>query len=91
MDILDCVPGNAQQIGGIFQGHCFQQPDHVSGKTMRVATTACGKGYALLPVIIAIFILALVALHLHAENHLLAAYGKTDKVAYPVTVLDQMS
>ena len=80
MDILDCIPGHAQQIGGILQGNGFQQPDHVPGKTMRITTAACGKGNSLLVNVIAILVLALATLYFHAENHLLSTYGKADKV-----------
>ena len=81
MDILDCILGHAQQIGGIFQVNGFQQTDHVSGKMMRVTAAACGKGNSLLAIVIAILVLALVTLYFHAENHLLSTYGKADKVS----------
>ena len=90
MNILDCIPSHAQLVGGILQGHCFQQPDHISGKTMRITAAACGKGNRLLAIVIAILVLSLVTLYLHAENHLLSTYGKADKVTYAVAVLDQM-
>ena len=90
MNILDCIPSHAQQVGGILQGHGFQQTDYVSGKTMRVTAAACSKGDSLLAVVIAILLLALVTLHLHAENHLLPTYGKADKVTYAVAILDKM-
>ena len=80
MDILDCIPSHAQQVGGILQGHGSQQTDYVPGKTMRVTAAACGKGNCLLAIVIAILVLALVTLYFHAENHLLSTYGKADKV-----------
>ena len=90
MNILDRIPSHAQLVGGILQGHGFQQTDHISRKTMRVTAAACSKGDSLLAIVIAILVLALVTLHFHTENHLLATYGKADKVTYAVAVLNQM-
>lgn len=55
---------------------------------MGVLAAACGKWYILLLVIVAFFILAFVALYLHADYHFLSTYGKTDKVSETVPILD---
>ena len=50
---------------------------------------ACGEGNTLLLVIVAVA--TLIALYFHEDKHLLAAYGKSDKVTHPVAILHQMA
>lgn len=89
--VLDRVPCHTKQVGGVLQGHGFQKANNVFRKTMGVAATARGKGDILLPVIVTVFVLALVTLHLHADYHLLAADRKTYEVTNAESVLDQMT
>lgn len=46
------------------------------------------KSRLMLLVKVAFFILAFVALYLHADYHFLSTYGKTDKVSETVPILD---
>ena len=59
----------------------------IFGETVGVATTASGKGNILLTVVITILVLALVALHFHADYDLFATNGKTYEVTNTVTIL----
>jgi hypothetical protein len=56
---------------------------------MGIAAAACGEGDPLLLVIVTVA--TLIALHLHANNHLLATYGKPNKVTETVAILHQMT
>ena len=91
MYVFDGVPCDSQQVGYVFQSHCFQQSDHVFRKTVSIAATTYRKGDMLLTVIITNFILTLVVLYFHADYHLPAANRKTDKVTHAETILHQMA
>ena len=90
MYVFDGVPCDSLQVGCVFQSHCFQQSDHIFRETVSIAATTCSKGDMLLTVIITNFILTLVALDFHADDHLPAANRKADKVTHAETILHQI-
>ena len=51
----------------------------------------CSKWDVLLLVVATLLIIALIALHLHADNNLLSSYWETYKVNHSVSVLDLMA
>lgn len=81
----------AFQVDHVLQGHGPDQADHVLGEAVGIATTARGKGDGLLLVVTATLVLALVALHPHAEYHLLAIDGEANEVTDAISVLHQMA
>jgi hypothetical protein len=76
-------------VGHVLKRHPTQQVHHVFGEAMGIAAAACGEGNPLLLVIVTVA--TLIALYFHANNHLLATYGKTYKVTETVAILHQMT
>jgi len=87
--LLDRIPRHAEMVGYVLKGHPTQQVHYIFGEAMGITAAARGEGNPLLLVIVAVA--TLIALYFHADNHLLASYGKADKVTDPVAILHQMT
>lgn len=69
VNFLYHIPADTEMECHILQCHGFKQIDYIYGKALAVGTAACGKSDVLLLVVVAVFILALIALDFHAEYH----------------------